>query len=134
MQSYVRKELDKDIIYLSPMHIYQRAIISFDIPDTDPRLVKLKGMERVLARNLMQGEIKFRKGQYVLEAMKKIIGLHGLGPAESFIISLSHNYIYTLMSWHAVEVSSSVHHIYSLLAPLVVLILAYVLLNHHIYS
>ena len=74
MQSYVCKELDKDIIYLSPMHISQRAIIGFDIPDTDPRLVKLKAMERVLAWNLMQGEIKFRKGQYVLEAMKKIRG------------------------------------------------------------
>jgi len=39
---------------LSPMHISQRAIIGFDIPDTDPRLVKLKEMERGLARNLMQ--------------------------------------------------------------------------------
>jgi hypothetical protein len=74
MQSYVCKELDKDIIYLSPMHISQRAIIGFDIPDTDPRLVKLTGMERVIAQNLMQGKIKFRKGQYVLEAMKKIRG------------------------------------------------------------
>jgi len=45
MQSYVCKELDKNIIYLSPMHISQRAIIGFDIPDTDPRLVKLKGMQ-----------------------------------------------------------------------------------------
>lgn len=74
MQSYVCKELDKDIIYLSHMHISQRTIIGFDIPDTDPRLVKRKGMERVLARNLMQGEINFRKGQYVLEAKKKIRG------------------------------------------------------------
>jgi len=74
MQSYVCKELDKDIIYLSPMHISQRAIIGFDIQDTDPRLVKLKGMQQVLARNLMQGEIKFIKGQYILEAMKKIRG------------------------------------------------------------
>jgi len=56
------------------MHISQRAIIGFDILDTDARLVKLKGMERVLARKLMQGEIKFRKEQYVLEAMKKIRG------------------------------------------------------------
>jgi hypothetical protein len=30
-------------------------------------------MERVLARVKMQGEIKFRKGQYVLQAMKKIL-------------------------------------------------------------
>jgi len=56
------------------MHISQRAIIGFDIPHTDPRLVKLEGTERVLAQNLMQGEIKFRKGQYILEAMKKIRG------------------------------------------------------------
>jgi len=32
------------------------------------------GLERMLARNLMQGEIKFKKGQYVLEAMNKIRG------------------------------------------------------------
>ena len=68
------KELDKDIIYLSPMHIFQRAVIGFDIPDMHPKLVKLKGMDRVLTWNLMQGEIKLRKGQYVLEAMKKIKG------------------------------------------------------------
>ena len=72
MQSYVCKELGQDIIYLSPMHITQRAIIGHDVPETHPRLVNLDGMERVLARVKMQGEIKFRKGQYVLQAMKKI--------------------------------------------------------------
>jgi hypothetical protein len=72
MQSYVAKELGKDIMYLSPMHITQRAIIGHDVPDTHPRLVNLDRMQRVLTRVKMQGEIKFRKGQYILQAMKKI--------------------------------------------------------------
>jgi hypothetical protein len=54
MQSYVCKQLGKDIIYLSP------------------RLANLQGMERVNAWILMQGKIKYTKGQYVLQAMKKI--------------------------------------------------------------
>jgi hypothetical protein len=62
MQSYVCKQLGKDIIYLSPMHICQRAIIGYDIPDVHPRLANLQGMERVNAWILMQGEIKYRKG------------------------------------------------------------------------
>jgi hypothetical protein len=45
MQSYVCKELGKDIIYLSPMHITQRAIIGHDVPDTHPRLVNLDRMQ-----------------------------------------------------------------------------------------
>jgi hypothetical protein len=56
------------------MHITQRAIIGRDVPDTDPRLVNLDKMQRVLTRVKMQGEIKFRKGQYILQAMKKICG------------------------------------------------------------
>jgi hypothetical protein len=62
MQSYVCKQLGKDIIYLSPMHICQRAIIGYDIPDVHPRLANLQGMERVNTWILMQGEIKYRKG------------------------------------------------------------------------
>jgi hypothetical protein len=54
------------------MHITQRAIIGYDVPDTDPKLVNLDRMQRVLAQTLMQGEIKYRKGQYILQAMKKI--------------------------------------------------------------
>jgi hypothetical protein len=53
------------------MHITQRVIIDHDVPDTHPRLVNLDRMQRVLTRVKMQGEIKFRKGQYVLQAMKK---------------------------------------------------------------
>jgi hypothetical protein len=48
------------------MNITQRAIIGHDVPDTHSRLVNLDGMERVLAWVKMQGEIKFRKGQYIL--------------------------------------------------------------------
>jgi hypothetical protein len=54
------------------MHITERAIIGYDIPNTHPRLANLSGLDRVMAKALMQGEIKFRKGQYLLQAMKKI--------------------------------------------------------------
>jgi hypothetical protein len=54
------------------MHITKRAIIGCDKPDMHPRLTNLQGLERVEARILLQGEIKYRKGQYILKAMKKI--------------------------------------------------------------
>jgi hypothetical protein len=56
------------------MHITERAIIGYDIPNTHPKLANLKGLERVEAQVLLQGEIKFRKGQYILNAMKQIRG------------------------------------------------------------
>ena len=62
MQSYVCKELNKDVIYLSPMHITQRAIIGYDVPDTDLRLVNLDRMQQVEVWVRMKGEIKYRKG------------------------------------------------------------------------
>jgi hypothetical protein len=65
MQSYVCKELGKDIIYLSPMHITQRAIIGYYVPNMDLRLVNLDMMHRVLVQTEMQGEIKYRKGMYM---------------------------------------------------------------------
>ena len=74
MQSYVCKELNKDVIYLSPMHITQRAISGYDIPDTHPKLVNLTGLQRVEVRVKMRGEMMYRKGQYILEAMKKVQG------------------------------------------------------------
>jgi hypothetical protein len=74
MQSYASKEIGKNIVYLSPMHITKRAIIGYDIPDMHPRLANLQGLERVEARVLLQGEIKYKKGQYILKAMKKIRG------------------------------------------------------------
>jgi hypothetical protein len=66
------------------MHITQRAIIGHDVPNTDPRLVNLDRMQRVLARVNMQGEIKFRKGQYILQAMKKIRGNRCILVAHQF--------------------------------------------------
>ena len=72
MQSYEYKELGENIIYLSPMHITQRAISGYDVPDTHPKLVNLTGLQRVGVRVKMRGEILYRQGQYILEAMKKV--------------------------------------------------------------
>ena len=74
MQSYIVNELEDNIIYLSPMHITQRAIIGHDVPDTHPRMVNLSLIERVEVQIKMLGEIMWRKGQYILQAMKKIDG------------------------------------------------------------
>ena len=72
MQAYASQELGEDIIYLSPMHITQRAISGYDVPDTHPKLVNLTGLQRVEVRVKMRGEMMYRKGQYILEAMKKV--------------------------------------------------------------
>jgi len=56
------------------MHITQRAISGYDIPDTHPKLVNLTGLQRVEVRLKMRGEMMYRKGQYILEAMKKVWG------------------------------------------------------------
>ena len=74
MQAYAFQQLGEDIIYLSPMHITQRAISGYDIPDTHPKLVNLTGLHRVEVRVKMQGEMMYRKGQCILEAMKKVRG------------------------------------------------------------
>ena len=74
MQSYIYKELNKNVIYLSPMHITQRAIVGYDVPDTDLRLMNLDRMQQVEVWVRMKSEIKYRKGQYILQAMKKIRG------------------------------------------------------------
>ena len=72
MQAYATQQLGEDIIYLSPMHITQRAISGYDISDTHPKLVNLTGLQRVEVRVKMRGEMMYRKGQYILEAMKKV--------------------------------------------------------------
>ena len=72
MQAYASQQLGEDIIYLSPMHITQRAISGYDVPDTHPKLVNLTGLQRVEVRVKMRDEILYRKGQYILEAMKKV--------------------------------------------------------------
>ena len=45
MQSYASKEIGDDVIYLSPMHITQRAIVGYDVSDTHPDLVNLELMQ-----------------------------------------------------------------------------------------
>jgi hypothetical protein len=68
-----------------PNHrILYRAIIGYDVPDTDPRLVNLDRMQRVLVRTKMQGEIKYIKEQYILQAMKKIRGNRRIHAAHQF--------------------------------------------------
>jgi hypothetical protein len=66
MQAYACKELGTPILYLSPMHISQRAINGRGIPDTHPKLVNLEGMQRAEVHAKLIGEIKYRKGQYIL--------------------------------------------------------------------
>jgi hypothetical protein len=70
MQAYVCKELNKGIIYLSPMHITQRAIISFDVSDAHDRLVNLDKMKQMELRVRMQCKFKYNVGMYIYRAMK----------------------------------------------------------------
>ena len=74
MQAYASQELGEDIIYLSPMHITQRAISGHDIPNTHPSLMNLDHLQRVEVRVKMRGGIMYRKGQYILKAIKKVQG------------------------------------------------------------
>ena len=60
-----------NVLYLSPMHISKRAINGDDVADTDPRFNKLDRMQRVEARANLRGENLYRKGQYVLEVMRR---------------------------------------------------------------
>ena len=53
MQSYVCKELGKNIIYLSPMHITQRANIGYNVPDMHPSLMDLDKLQRIEVRARM---------------------------------------------------------------------------------
>ena len=62
MQSYASMEIGDDVIYLSPMHITQRAIIGYDVPDTHPDLVNLNPTQRQEVQYRMCSEIMYRKG------------------------------------------------------------------------
>ena len=74
MQAYASKKLGADIIYLSPMHITQRAISGHDIPNTHPSLMNLDHLQRVEVRVKMRGGIMYKKGQYILKAIKMVQG------------------------------------------------------------
>ena len=74
MQSYVCKELGRDIIYLSSTRTTQRVIVGYIVPYTHHRLVKLSPMERVQARIIMRGDLKYNAEMYIYRAMKKVKG------------------------------------------------------------
>jgi hypothetical protein len=71
MHSYVCKELGKNIIYLSPMHITQRVVVGYDVPDTHEKLVNLNPQERVQAWKELCNELMYNAGMYMYKAMKK---------------------------------------------------------------
>ena len=74
MQTYVSKELGKDIIYLSPMLITEWTVVGYDIPDTHEKLVNLNSEERKKYREDLLLEYKYRAGMYIYGAMKKVRG------------------------------------------------------------
>jgi hypothetical protein len=74
IQYYVSKELGKDIAYLSPMHITERTMTGYDIPDTHEDLVNLNPEERKKFREDLLIEYKYWAGMYIYGAMKKVLG------------------------------------------------------------
>jgi len=74
MQSYVSKQLGKNIVYLSLMLIIERTIMGYDIPDTHEKLVNLNLEERKKYREDLVIEYKYWAGMYIYEAMKKVRG------------------------------------------------------------
>jgi len=74
MQAYVSKELNKGIIYLSPILFTERTIAGYDIPDTHEDLVNLNAKERVKYRKDLLIEYRYRARMYIYEAMKKVRG------------------------------------------------------------
>jgi hypothetical protein len=74
IQSYVNKELGKNIVYLFPMLITERTIMGYDIPDTHEKLVNLNLEQRKKYREDMVIEYKYRAGMYIYGAMKKAQG------------------------------------------------------------
>ena len=44
LSTYICKELEEDIVYLTSMHITQRAIIEYDVADMHLRLVNFDPM------------------------------------------------------------------------------------------
>ena len=74
MQSYVCKEMGKDIIYLSSMHLTERVIASYHVLGTHDRLVNLDLKDRPQAQIELHDELKYNTGMYIHRAMKKVKG------------------------------------------------------------
>ena len=74
MQSYVSKEMGKDIIFLSPMHLTMRVIMGYNVPDTHNRLVNLDPKDLPQARIELRDELKYNVGMYIYNAINKVKG------------------------------------------------------------
>jgi hypothetical protein len=74
MQSYVCKEMGKDIIYLSPMHLTERVIAGYHVLDTHDRLVNLDPKDRPQTQIELHDELKYNAGMYIYRAIKKVKG------------------------------------------------------------
>ena len=72
MQSYVCKEMGKNIIYLSPMNITQMVIMGYDVPDDHERRANLNPQEREEAQKELCNELKYNMGMYMYRAMNKV--------------------------------------------------------------
>jgi hypothetical protein len=75
MLSHIWKELGHKVIYHSPMHISQRCIVGYDVPNTHEKLRNLNLEERVAARKLRK-EMKFKAETYVYRSIK-LVREHG---------------------------------------------------------
>jgi hypothetical protein len=63
MQSYICKERGKYIIYLSPMHLTERVITSYNVPNTHDRLVNLDPKDRPQAGIELHDELSHEEDQ-----------------------------------------------------------------------
>jgi hypothetical protein len=77
MMAYVSKECSLGIVYLSPMHISERIIMGYDLPDTHEDLVNLTKPQRDKYRKDKLKKSKLAVAMYIYGAMKKIKGRNG---------------------------------------------------------
>jgi len=84
MQSYVYKEMGQYIIYLSPMHLTERVIAGYHVPDTHDRLVNLDPNDRPQAQIELRDELKYNERMYIYRAMKMIKGIGCILAAHEF--------------------------------------------------
>jgi hypothetical protein len=64
--------MGKDIVYLSQMHITQRVITGYNIPDTHEKLLNLNPQEKEQVWKELCNELKYNTGMYMYRAMKKL--------------------------------------------------------------
>jgi hypothetical protein len=74
MMAYVSKKCSLGIVYLSPMHISERTIVGYNLPDTHEDLVTLTKPQRDQYRKEKLDTSKLVVAMYIYGAMKKIKG------------------------------------------------------------